>query len=134
MRYWLYATARTGYMPCRWLHLRLYKSGNMSSIDMPWYIRELVEYTRQSFASVEHIRFVMDVDKIELDVVQAIPVGLILNEAIGNAVKHAFADDDNGIVTISVKRLNGDVCELVVADDGGGFPRALMWRSTTHWV
>jgi len=104
------------------VHLRLYKSGNMSSIDMTWYIQELVEYTRQSFALEEHIDFVTDIDKIELDIVQAIPVALILNEAIGNAVKHAFADSNNGIITISMKQLNDDACALTVADNGCGFP------------
>jgi len=105
------------------VHLKLYKSGNMSSIDMAWYIQELVEYTRQSFASLEHIDFVTDIDSVELDVVQATPVGLILNEAIDNAIKHAFIDN-NGIVSISMK-LSGDVCELTVADNGAGFPADL---------
>ena len=105
------------------IHQKLYKSENLNSIDMAWYIHELVKYMRESLTNNNKIDFVLDVESVELDAAQAIPLGLILNEAISNAIKYAFPGDEVGIVFISFKKLEGKLLELVIKDHGIGLPK-----------
>src|SRR5262249_22759774 len=74
------------------IHQKLYNSENLSSIEMSNYIRELAYNLRDSFNAGKHIRFNFNIESIEMDVSQAVPVGLILNEAITNSIKYAFPD------------------------------------------
>jgi two-component sensor histidine kinase len=104
------------------IHQKLYQSENLASIDMQWYIHELVGYMRESFDTDKRIEFTLDVDKVELDVAQAVPLGLILNEAISNAIKYAFPDKKRGNVCISLKNKDDKKCLLTIADNGIGLP------------
>lgn len=104
------------------IHQKLYQSDNLASIDMSWYIYELVNYLKECFDLNRKISYKIDTDRIDLDVAQAVPVGLILNEAISNAIKYAFPDRPKGQVTISLKSMGGDTCQLIIADDGIGVP------------
>lgn len=106
------------------IHQKLYQSENSGLIDMSIYIRELVNYLQGSFDTGHSIRFDLQNDAIELDVTQAVPVGLILNEAISNAIKYAFPFKKDGIVTISMQYAEmGDIM-LTVSDNGVGLPEA----------
>ncbi|SIT27479.1 Two-component sensor histidine kinase, contains HisKA and HATPase domains [Filimonas lacunae] len=104
------------------IHQKLYQSDNMACIDMDWYIRELVTYMRYSFHTDKRIRFTLHSQTIELDVVQAIPLGLILNEAVSNAIKYAFPDNRTGAIHISFEKEEDDYCLLTISDNGVGLP------------
>ena len=104
------------------IHQKLYSSDNVSSIDISLYIRELVSYLADSFSNGQRIRFEFDVEPLELDVSQAVPVGLILNEAITNSIKYAFPNERNGIVTISLSSNADQTCTLTISDNGIGIP------------
>ncbi len=104
------------------IHQKLYQSENVAMIDMSVYIRELVEYLQGSYDTGQHIRFDLQTEPIELDVTQAVPVGLILNEAISNAVKYAFPNNKTGTVTISMQQTDDSHFVLKVADNGTGLP------------
>ena len=104
------------------IHQKLYSSDNVSSIDISLYIRELVSYLADSFNNGQRIRFEFDVEPLELDVSQAVPVGLILNEAITNSIKYAFPDERNGIITISLSNTADHTCMLTISDNGIGLP------------
>ena len=104
------------------IHQKLYGSENISSIDMSFYVRELVSYLRDSFDTGQRIRFEFNVEPLELDVSQAIPVGLILNEAITNSLKYAFPDDMEGVITISFSNNGHDNYLLTISDNGIGMP------------
>jgi two-component sensor histidine kinase len=110
------------------IHQKLYQSDNMSSIDMPVYIRELVEYLRDSFTTGQLIRFKLDVDPIELDVSQAVPLGLILNEAITNAIKYAFPGGRPGLISITLRHYTVSRLSLIISDNGAGIPDAIVNR------
>ncbi|MEP6803382.1 MAG: sensor histidine kinase, partial [Flavobacterium sp.] len=64
--------------------------------------------------------FIIAIEDIEMHVSQAIPIGLILNEAITNAIKHAFASGEKGTVTITLKHFEDDYFLLEIADNGIG--------------
>ena len=104
------------------IHQKLYQSDNMASIDMHWYIHELVSYIKESFNTDKKVNFILDIDQAELDVAQAVPLGLILNEAITNAIKYAFPESQKGRVSISFKADLNDICSLWISDNGIGLP------------
>lgn len=104
------------------IHQKLYQSDAIAFIDMSWYIQELVNYLKESFVVDQNIDFKLDLECIELDVVQAVPLGLILNEAISNSIKYAFEDKQNGRINISLKNTEYNFYQLVIADDGIGLP------------
>jgi two-component system, sensor histidine kinase PdtaS len=104
------------------IHQKLYQSETLSTIHMPEYIYELVEYLRESFAIRENIGFSLQIEKIELNHASAITLGLILNEAITNAIKYAFTEKDGGQISISLKHIFDSQLLLSIADNGGGLP------------
>lgn len=103
------------------IHQKLYQSENLASIGMVAYIHDLVSHLKDSFDAGKII-FEVKVDNIDLDVSQAVPIGLILNEAITNAMKYAFKDRVNGKIKISLTHQHDDVYELTIEDNGVGMP------------
>ncbi|TWV96200.1 sensor histidine kinase [Chitinophaga pinensis] len=101
------------------IHHKLYQSENMALIDINVYIHELIHFLQDGFTGANRIRFDMQIAPVKLDVSQAVPIGLILNEAITNAIKYAFTD--NGTILISLKFTGQDRLTLVIADNGHGF-------------
>ena len=101
------------------IHQRLYEKDE-ATIDMQTYISDLVEYEKGSF-DCEHVKFALDLEPLILDVPKAVPVGLILNEAITNSLKYAFPNGQAGYILVSLKSIPSSV-ELIVADDGVGLP------------
>lgn len=104
------------------IHQKLYQSENLSIIDMPSYIFELTEYLKDSFEIRNTIRFILDIDSFNLPLSHSIPIGLIFNEAVTNAIKYAFPDQKNGIITISLKAEENNKYILIIRDNGIGLP------------
>jgi two-component system, sensor histidine kinase PdtaS len=101
------------------IHKKLYQSEDIKSILMDKYIAELVEYLDDSFRGECGIQFVLDIESLRLNIEQAIPVALIINEAVTNSMKHAFPDKRPGMVTINMHK-SGDQITLLLADNGIG--------------
>ena len=101
------------------IHKKLYHSEDIKSILMDKYIGELVEYLDDSFNGESRIQFILDIESLRLNITQAIPVALIINEAVTNSMKHAFPDKRPGMVTINMHK-NGDQITLLLADNGIG--------------
>jgi two-component system, sensor histidine kinase PdtaS len=104
------------------IHQKLYQSETLSTIHMPDYIYELVEYLKESYAIRDNIAFSLEVETIELDHASAITLGLILNEAITNAIKYAFAKTGNGKIAISLSFISNSQLLLTISDNGRGLP------------
>lgn len=105
------------------IHQKLYQTERMVSIGMDRYLPELVAHLKDSFSIGESITFMQQIDEIEIDVSQAIPVGLILNEAITNAIKYAFSESSaSREIHIAMHRLTNNSIELVIRDNGKGLP------------
>ena len=111
------------------IHEKLYRSANLKEVDFAEYMEDLLAYLWQSLGrKTEHVRLITDITPLALDVETAVPCGLILNELISNAVKHAFPNRQPGTLMIS---LNLDEAEqsayLTVSDDGIGLPPNFDW-------
>jgi two-component system, sensor histidine kinase PdtaS len=104
------------------IHQKLYQSENVAFVAMSAYIRELVDYLDMSFNVGQRIKFELNIDPIDLDISQAIPVGLILNEAVTNCIKHAFTDQPNGIIRVNMIKMPDELVFLEISDNGKGLP------------
>jgi len=90
---------------------------------MPEYIYELVEYLRESYSIRESVAFSLQIENIELNHAFAITLGLILNEAITNAIKYAFAKTEDCKISISLAHISESQILLTVQDNGPGLPK-----------
>jgi two-component sensor histidine kinase len=107
------------------IHQKLYQIDNSSKINMRSYINELVENIRNSVADSERIYFQVQVADIDLDISQSVPLGLILNEAITNAIKYAYPGNQKGDIKISLQNTGIEQLQLKIADDGKGLPAGI---------
>ena len=112
------------------IHEKLYRSNNLAQIDLGEYIRELAtSLFRSQNASGRGITLNVEADEVFLDVEAAVPGGLILNELISNALKHAFPNGRAGEIGVRLSAADGRLT-LVVTDNGRGFPPDLDFRAT----
>ncbi len=117
------------------IHEQLYESQNLREIDLERNARLLLSNVFTSFGvDVSQISPLVDVatpsgGRLELGVDQAIPVGLILNELVSNALKHAFPDGRRGAIAIRARREDGQV-RISVTDDGIGIPEEVDIRKS----
>lgn len=102
------------------IHQRLYQSENSSLIYLPPYVEELVEYLKDSFDNGGRILFETELDPVKLDVAKAIPLGLIINEGIVNAVKYAFPNQQKGKVSVRLKKDGTQHFLFSLSDNGVG--------------
>jgi two-component sensor histidine kinase len=104
------------------VHEKLYGSESFSEIAIYTYINDLLEMIENSMTDFQkEIKIEKEMDSIQLTVSQAIPCGLLLNEMLTNCYKHAFNEQDEGTVKISIKKQGTDMV-LKVEDDGVGLP------------
>ncbi|WP_440998996.1 PAS domain S-box protein [Fodinibius sp. SL11] len=104
------------------IHEKLYQNKNLSEICFEQYLEELTEVILASMGTSQtDIDVSINVDSVSLTVNQAIPCGLILNEIITNAYKHAYPEKEKGNIDINLNR-RGDEIYLSIVDDGIGIP------------
>jgi len=104
------------------IHQKLYQKDNLTGIEVSDYINDLAESVFQSHnINFDAINLHIDVDKMILDIDTITPLGIIINELIVNALKHAFTTKKRGaLISISLHKKN-DTLLLKVADNGIGF-------------
>ena len=111
------------------LHQKLYWNSNVTSLEMAPYIAELCAFLASSLGARERrIAISQSIDPIQLDIALGLPIGLLLNEAITNSLKHAFpANTDQhaaqtGHIGVTMRCLPGGLVSLQICDDGIGMP------------
>ena len=103
------------------IHQKLYQSDDIKTIDMAEYIPELVKSLEDGFGTANQIQFKLKIDPVSLDISHAIPLGLIINEAVTNSIKYAFPNNRKGEIAISMSN-EGNKVKLEMADNGIGMP------------
>lgn len=104
------------------IHEKLYQSENLARIDFSEYITSLVTGLAWSYrGGGGNVAVKTEVEDIAVGIDTAIPCGLIINELVSNALKHAFPDDKKGEILVRVCSVNGTI-ELTVKDNGVGIP------------
>ena len=116
------------------IHFLLYKSDNFSNIYIQDYIRTLCDYLVEIYeVDLRKIVISYDIQVVELKLDIAIPCGLIINELVSNAMKHAFSDTGTGEIKITMHELKRSKIELIISDNGAGIPKGLNWRKTNSF-
>jgi PAS domain S-box-containing protein len=104
------------------IHEQLYQSNDYAEIQFSDYARSLAASVFHTHGiSRKDIKLELAIAPIPLSIKRAIPCGLVINELITNALKHAFPGDRGGTICVSLERL-ADKLQLEVRDDGVGLP------------
>lgn len=101
------------------IHESLYQNKSFSQVDLADYTQGLCRNLMMSYSLTEKVGLVLELQPVLVDLDKAIPCGLVLNELIGNALKHAFPGGGYGAITIRLKEENGQV-EIELSDNGVG--------------
>ena len=102
------------------IHQKLYQGENLGSIEMKDYFLNLGEGILDTFDADDKVKIECAMDNLELDVDTAVPIGLIVNELLTNALKYAFPKDGKGNILISLSQSTPETLTLKVADNGVG--------------
>ncbi|WP_445665569.1 PAS domain S-box protein [Fodinibius sp. AD559] len=104
------------------IHEKLYQTGSFTDIDLGNYITELTETIVQNMnIRDKDISLTVDCDEVTLNINQALPCALIINELVTNAFKYAFNEGRPGELEVRFKNEGGTI-SLVVRDNGPGLP------------
>jgi two-component system, sensor histidine kinase PdtaS len=101
------------------IHEKLYQGQNLATIEMKDYFLNLGNYVIHMFGAEECVQLQCDMAAIEVDVDIAVPIGLIVNELLTNALKYAFPDGRKGHISISLMQKD-KLLLMEVADNGVG--------------
>lgn len=112
------------------VHQRLYEVGVERQIDLSTYVHELVNYLKEALAPDNPIQFDLNFASLHVGIAQAVPIGLILNEAITNAIKYAFPDGRRGLIAIDLHEQQDGAYLLRIKDNGIGMPAFFDWNKS----
>ncbi|MCM4161304.1 histidine kinase [Antarcticibacterium flavum] len=112
------------------IHQKLYQGTNLGSIEMKDYFLNLGEGVLDTFNAEDKVKIKCVMETLELDVDTAVPIGLIVNELLTNALKYAFPVDNNGTIQISLSQSTPETLTLKVADNGVGKIKGLAPKGT----
>jgi two-component sensor histidine kinase len=120
-----FAEARSRINALATLHRRLYESESLQEIDLKWFLEDLcAELRRGGLSRGRQVELVANSPSEVIGPEIAVPLGLLVTEAITNAYKHAFNEGTGGHIYVEVQRPSDTMLELAVRDDGSGFDPA----------
>lgn len=117
----LFADSRNRVRSMALVHENLYRAGNFAEIEMQTHILSLCTHLRRAYGR-DRIDIAAESDDVKLDMDRAVSCGLIINELVSNAFKHAFPGVRNGHIKVTFGCSEEGTCTLTVSDDGVGMP------------
>lgn len=113
------------------IHDKLYQTDSLSAIPLDSYLKELIEAIHKTFNNVnDSVSLLFDIEPVEISINKAVPCGLLVNELVVNAFKHAFKPGKKGVLEISLKKKNYEL-ELIITDNGPGLPADFNFNGTS---
>ncbi len=126
----LFAESQSRIRSMALIHEILYASEDLAKVNFGEYVPRLVAHLCRSYAvEREAVDLHIHADEVLVAADKAIPGGLIINELVANALKHAFPAGTRGEIRIDFHRDGGGKCELIIRDTGVGFPADLDVRN-----
>jgi PAS domain S-box-containing protein len=113
------------------VHEYLYATPQLDRVNFGQYLVQLSNELRTCAKRSDLVALAIEAEEIDLPVDLAIPCGLILNELVSNAFKHAFPNDRVGKVTVAFRKLASGELLLSCRDDGIGFPPQFDWQTSS---
>ncbi|PAU95802.1 hypothetical protein CK503_01720 [Aliifodinibius salipaludis] len=105
------------------VHELLYESDNFSKLNFKEHVSKLVKTIVQTINATASVKIDYDLENVMLNINQAIPCALIINELVTNAMKHAFVNAKKGKISISLEEKN-EIVHLNIKDNGVGLPES----------
>ena len=103
------------------VHDLLYRSKNLSEIKLNVYLENLVERLITAYkTSLGDVSLLCKAEAIPITIQTAIPLGLVINEVVSNALKHAFPDNRDGQIMVIAKKNGKNGLKIRIKDDGTG--------------
>jgi len=113
------------------IHEMLYASDSLSVIDCHTYFSKLTRDILHSYhPSLQRVKLTVDAKGVTLGIQQSLPLGLMINELLSNALKYGFRENMHGHIMIHLKACEQDMLEFVFSDNGIGIPQDIDWRKT----
>lgn len=103
------------------VHEELYKSKDLTKVKVKHYLTELVTNLIHTY-SIKKVDTDINIESITFGIDTVVPLGLLVNEIISNALKHGIKDIDKGKIICRITPLKGNKYELFIGDNGAGFP------------
>ena len=104
------------------IHEQLYKSNSFSKLEFSDNLRSLVLSIQKTFQTDTQIDVNFDCQPVSININQAIPCSLIVNEVVTNVFKHAFPERKKGNIRIALNTNSKNDIQLSISDDGIGLP------------
>lgn len=108
------------------VHQYLYQSEDQNSIDFKTFVEEFIRDISVTYETGGYIGIQAHVETPPVHIDSAIPVSLMINELITNAIKYAFPEGEKGTVTVDIRESTPGFIELRVSDDGVGLPEGFI--------
>jgi two-component sensor histidine kinase len=113
------------------VHEMLYMRNDITQIEYKSYVQELSEYLIRSIKGLDSkVQLKIDIPDIKLGIDTAIPLGLLINEAVTNALKYGFTDEEEGEIYIVLKKELDKQYVLNIGDNGKGFPETITYKNS----
>jgi len=112
------------------VHEVLCQSRDRSRVELKEYIGKLAQGVWASYGGWNRVGLFLNLEPINLNLGQAVPLGLALNELLSNSLKHGFPDGRPGQVQVQVGQPAPGLVEVVVQDDGVGLGQEADWRNS----
>ncbi|MGB9893270.1 MAG: sensor histidine kinase [Candidatus Saccharicenans sp.] len=114
------------------IHEVFYRTEYMSSLNLADYLERVAVHLFNIYqVDKSKIKLVTEMEPVQVSINTAIPVGLIVNELLTNSIKHAFEGIPSGLITLKLRSLEKDKCQLFIADNGQGLPDSVDWKAPT---
>jgi PAS domain S-box-containing protein len=105
------------------VHSNLYEQEDFSRIDLKSFVQSLIQNLALAYRT--DVQIDVHIEDMQMDLGNAVPCGLILNELATNALKHAFREKLKGLIAVDFRILKDNTFELTVQDNGIGLPEAM---------
>jgi two-component sensor histidine kinase len=111
------------------VHELIYKAKSYAQLNFKEYLNHLVDHITESYKSIEHIKIIKGITDVHINIAAAIPLGLMVNELITNAYKHAFTRKTEGQIEVILLENNNQVF-LTIKDNGNGFDKNVIPKNS----
>ena len=113
------------------IHEKIYNSENIGQINFQKYVKDLIKEIFHSYQTSScNVKLTLEIEPLSLEINMAIPLALILNELVLNALKYAFNGREKGNFILRLKKKSAKQIHLTISDDGIGIPESIKIYTT----